>query len=935
MLKKFFFLCFKTAALTNSTSGGGQSAEELDRLRRTLQEAERDILRKQDEIETLQRKLDFSVTELSGTENVLTESLQDLEKEREKFDRLSTDWNRRVSEMENQLRDTIKRLDRRERDMRDKSEQLKEMQVLQRRHEEMQRNVEVLSRRLKEAEKNRNGAGVAEIEQLEEKLSESEKKICLLMEKVRRLEVNLDADFASDEAKQSEFLNFSEEIREKETVIDNMKQYCNEQGRRLMATLKNEADFLERLLNDKLKSNSINDDSQDIVDLSDDLNAVHQYLNEFLDVDDEKSKEFHFKDVLNRLIEMQEKLVSLSRTQTVSLSLLDDDDPPRNNSKNSMSEFEYETNLKLLHDRIEFLSNELHEARGSAVAVASTSSGYCSDDRTAADCSYKNYGNANNSNFYVPLPSSSEFLWNYPVSLLHDDLSKSLSTFLNEKFAELEEKCKFLSTSDDFTSILIEAMSAEICLISEISNLIEASSSEEHLSYTVVLRDIRNTYVVLKNIESLLPQEESLDEMNANFFHVYCAKINDFLKHQWLFYCQTLPPDVLKLTKFDRSNNSTVRRAAVRYLSRFLLSGSLCDETLTRFGFPTAPLSCFRSAVLKEELNHLLARMQICFESNNGGQKKNIWDKRKCSSTIAASYGEVETLKKRLNDTFRKQMSDAQRLYADTTCCVDDLIDAVRRSVEEHLNRLKSNGTTARTPLTASGTKFVHLEKGLSAELETARLLTIPLNKRGVDEVSKILCVRGTVNGLCAWLDAMLKCFYAKFPSPATSGDSSTNYSLNDVDDEVLSIAASPTPIVENFWHVLKSGLNVHQIADHYEPLTKQLLYQVLTNAVVKLTSACLFCYYETKNEQIVGSNSSSSCDQCSILRRHCDVLTKEKEKLKRRSLCDATNVDVAVHAQQMRELRQEIATMEVKYESERRRIKVEITVFPLTVTVR
>ncbi|XP_064618303.1 uncharacterized protein LOC135482313 isoform X3 [Liolophura sinensis] len=69
------------------------------------------IRRQKTEIDTLKSKLDISLSKLTKTEQELAKAVNNLKQEKEKFLRLSDDWNARIKMLEDQLRDTAISLD--------------------------------------------------------------------------------------------------------------------------------------------------------------------------------------------------------------------------------------------------------------------------------------------------------------------------------------------------------------------------------------------------------------------------------------------------------------------------------------------------------------------------------------------------------------------------------------------------------------------------------------------------------------------------------------------------------------------------------------------------------------------------------------------------------------------------------------------------------
>ena len=73
-------------------------------MKRQLKEAKDTVQKQRVEIESLKSKLDMSVSKLTGTEKALSEALKEYKQEKDKFLKLSSEWNRRIRTLEGQVR---------------------------------------------------------------------------------------------------------------------------------------------------------------------------------------------------------------------------------------------------------------------------------------------------------------------------------------------------------------------------------------------------------------------------------------------------------------------------------------------------------------------------------------------------------------------------------------------------------------------------------------------------------------------------------------------------------------------------------------------------------------------------------------------------------------------------------------------------------------
>ncbi|CAC5402199.1 Protein outspread,Myosin phosphatase Rho-interacting protein [Mytilus coruscus] len=82
-----------------------QDSTQVTTMRRQVKEARETIQKQKQDIETLQSKLAMSTSKLTGTEKALSEALKELKQEKDKFMKLSNDWNRKIRSLENQLKE--------------------------------------------------------------------------------------------------------------------------------------------------------------------------------------------------------------------------------------------------------------------------------------------------------------------------------------------------------------------------------------------------------------------------------------------------------------------------------------------------------------------------------------------------------------------------------------------------------------------------------------------------------------------------------------------------------------------------------------------------------------------------------------------------------------------------------------------------------------
>lgn len=98
-------------------------------MKRQLKEAKDTVQKQRMEIESLKSKLDMSVSKLTGTEKALSEALRDYKQEKDKFLKLSSEWNRRIRTLEGQLKDNTHKLERTRESMQAKERECRRLEL--------------------------------------------------------------------------------------------------------------------------------------------------------------------------------------------------------------------------------------------------------------------------------------------------------------------------------------------------------------------------------------------------------------------------------------------------------------------------------------------------------------------------------------------------------------------------------------------------------------------------------------------------------------------------------------------------------------------------------------------------------------------------------------------------------------------------------------
>ncbi|XP_022319320.2 uncharacterized protein LOC111122066 isoform X4 [Crassostrea virginica] len=98
-------------------------------MRRQVKEARDTVQKQKAEIDNLRTKLNMSVSKLTGTEKALSEALRDLKQEKDKYMKISTEWNKKLRNLENQLKDSNVKVETQEAMMKIKENEIKRLET--------------------------------------------------------------------------------------------------------------------------------------------------------------------------------------------------------------------------------------------------------------------------------------------------------------------------------------------------------------------------------------------------------------------------------------------------------------------------------------------------------------------------------------------------------------------------------------------------------------------------------------------------------------------------------------------------------------------------------------------------------------------------------------------------------------------------------------
>ncbi|KAL4239345.1 hypothetical protein ACF0H5_000162 [Mactra antiquata] len=85
---------------------------QINAMKRQLKEAKDTMIRNKSDYDQLKSKLDMSTSKLTGTEKALSEALKDVKQEKDKFLKVSTEYNKKVRNLEGQLKDVTQKMEK-------------------------------------------------------------------------------------------------------------------------------------------------------------------------------------------------------------------------------------------------------------------------------------------------------------------------------------------------------------------------------------------------------------------------------------------------------------------------------------------------------------------------------------------------------------------------------------------------------------------------------------------------------------------------------------------------------------------------------------------------------------------------------------------------------------------------------------------------------
>lgn len=186
-------------------------------MRRQVKEARDTVQKQKAEIENLRTKLNMSVSKLTGTEKALSEALRDLKQEKDKFMKMSAEWNKKIRNLELQLKESSAKVESQQEMMKIKENEIKRLET------DLKANLQKIREYEREILKLK--ASEMEYKQLKGKMDEGIRKLAELRNELKEKDQNMKKLKGEYEQQISEMdQEFSRERDDMEQHMEAMKK---------------------------------------------------------------------------------------------------------------------------------------------------------------------------------------------------------------------------------------------------------------------------------------------------------------------------------------------------------------------------------------------------------------------------------------------------------------------------------------------------------------------------------------------------------------------------------------------------------------------------------------------------------------------------------------------------------------------------------------
>ncbi|XP_067672879.1 uncharacterized protein [Haliotis asinina] len=156
-------------------------ASQVQGMKKQMKDAKDTVQKQKSEIDNLKSKLDMSVSKLTGTEKALSEALKNLKQEKDRFIKLTSEWNRRIRTLETELKDKSLKLERSRESLLSKERECQHLESDVKGQQQKCREQEREILRMKAVE--------SEYKQLKEKLESKEKELLAMQKLLKEKEL--------------------------------------------------------------------------------------------------------------------------------------------------------------------------------------------------------------------------------------------------------------------------------------------------------------------------------------------------------------------------------------------------------------------------------------------------------------------------------------------------------------------------------------------------------------------------------------------------------------------------------------------------------------------------------------------------------------------------------------------------------------------------
>lgn len=267
-------------------------------MRRQVKEARDTVQKQKAEIENLRTKLNMSVSKLTGTEKALSEALRDLKQEKDKFMKMSAEWNKKIRNLELQLKESSAKVESQQEMMKIKENEIKRLET------DLKANLQKIREYEREILKLK--ASEMEYKQLKGKMDEGIRKLAELRNELKEKDQNMKKLKGEYEQQISEMdQEFSRERDDMEQHMEAMKKQFLEAQRQSgipenIAHLIAEKDEIIAQLEEKLIEND-----KRYGELSDDFQAEVVDNEEFQSKLEQSQRD---KEIVEKKLQELEKL---------------------------------------------------------------------------------------------------------------------------------------------------------------------------------------------------------------------------------------------------------------------------------------------------------------------------------------------------------------------------------------------------------------------------------------------------------------------------------------------------------------------------------------------------------------------------------------------------------------------------------------------------